>query len=411
MLSYLPFYQAFQTVSDVLDPLRYFAGSSADAFRTHFPCTANTFAGKVLTAGWETFDFLKLTYSRPDFGIDAVMVGRERVAVTEKVVTSTPFCDLLHFSKDTAEAQPKVLVVVPMSGHFATLLTKTVETLLSDHDVYVTDWYNIRDVPKSAGEFGIDEYTDHIIDFVDFLGEDVHLLGVCQPAVPVLVAATVMAEQNHRAQPRSMILMAGPIDTRINPTVVNELATDKPLSWFKRNVIGTVPGRYAGAGRKVYPGFLQITAFMSMNVNRHCNAFIDFYNNLVQGRKDEVEFTRTFYEEYFAMMDLSADFYLQTVERVFQQHHLPLGTWEYRGRPINPAAIRKTALLTVEGERDDICSLGQTMAAHDLCTGLRPYKKAHHMQAGVGHYGVFSGRRWQREVYPLVRDFIMQWED
>lgn len=410
MLSYLPFYQAYQAVSDALDPLRYIAGTSADALKTYFPCTANTFTGKMLVAGLETFDFLKLTYSRPEFGITSVRVGREEVPVTEEVLKSTPFCDLLHFKKDCAEAQPKVLVVVPMSGHFATLLTKTVATLLRDHDVYVTDWYNIREVPRSAGKFGLDEYTDHIIEFLDFLGEDVHLLGVCQPAVPVLVAATVMAEANHPCQPRSMVLMAGPIDTRINPTVVNELATDKPLSWFKRNVIGTVPHQFPGGGRRVYPGFMQITAFMSMNVDRHTNAFLDFYNNTVQGRKDELDVTRIFYEEYFAMMDLSADFYLETVQKVFQEHHLPLGTWEYRGNRINPAAIRRTALLTVEGERDDICSLGQTMAAQDLCSGLRPYKKLHHMQAGVGHYGVFSGRRWQNEVYPLVRDFIMQWE-
>ncbi len=410
MLSYLPFYQTYQAVNDVLDPLRFFAQSASETLQRHYPCSANTFAGKLLTAGWDTFDFLKLTHSRPDFGIDSVRVGRRDVAVTEEVVTATPFCDLLHFKKDCSEPQPRVLVVVPMSGHFATLLTRTVETLLSDHDVYVTDWYNIRDVPLSEGTFGLDDYTQHVIDFLAFLGDDVHLLGVCQPAVPALVATAVMAQDNHPAQPRSMTLMAGPIDTRINPTEVNRLAMERPLSWFRNNVIGTVPRKFAGAGRRVYPGFLQITAFMSMNADRHCNAFLDHYNNLVQGRDTEIEFTRNFYEEYFAMMDLAAEFYLESVERVFQEHHLPLGTWEFRGRPVDPSAIRRTALMTVEGERDDICALGQTMAAHDLCTGLRPYRKAHHMQAGVGHYGVFSGRRWQTEVYPLVRDFILQWE-
>ena len=410
MFSYLPFYQTYQAVNDALDPLRFFSSIAADNFKTYFPCSASTFSGRMLVAGWETFDFLKLTHERPDFGIKKVKVGRQTVAVTEEVVTSTPFCDLLHFKKDCDEAQPKVLVVVPMSGHFATLLTRTIDTLLSDHDVYVTDWYNIRDVPLSDGKFGLDEYVDHVIQFVEFLGSGVHLLGVCQPAVPALVAAAVMAQENHPLQPSSMILMAGPIDTRITPTVVNDLATEKPISWFRKNVIGTVPRKFAGAGRRVYPGFLQITAFMSMNSVRHGSAFLDFYTNTVQKNQGEVDFTRTFYEEYFAMMDLSADFYLETVQRVFQEHQLPLGTWEYKGKRVDPSAIRRTALMTVEGERDDICSLGQTMAAHDLCAGLRPYKKAHHMQAGVGHYGVFSGRRWEMEVYPLVRDFIMQWE-
>ncbi len=410
MFSYLPFYQTYQTVNDMLEPLRHFSNTAADCLTDYFPCAADTFTGRMLVGSWRTFDFLKLTHSRPAFGIESVKVGRQNIAVSEEVVMSTPFCDLLHFKKDSDEVQPKVLVVVPMSGHFATLLTKTVDTLLIDHDVYVTDWYNIRDVPLNAGKFGFDEYTEHVIQFLEFLGSGVHLLGVCQPAVPVLIAASIMAQDNHPNQPRSMILMAGPIDTRISPTVVNELATDKPISWFEKNVIGTVPGKFAGAGRRVYPGFLQISAFMSMNIDNHFSSFLDFFNNTVQKNEAEVSFTRTFYEEYFAMMDLSADFYLETVQKVFQEHQLPRGVWEFKGRRVDPSAIRRTALMTVEGQRDDICSLGQTMAAHDLCTGLHPFKKAHHMQAGVGHYGVFSGRRWQTEVYPLVRDFIMQWE-
>lgn len=393
-----------------MDPFRFFAKTSVESARSYLPYGANTFAGKMLLASLELFDFLKLTHSRPEFNIKSVKVGRQSVAIVEEVSTSTPFCDLLHFKKDCDEVQPKILVVAPMSGHFATLLRNTIETLLCDHDVYITDWYNIRDVPLAAGPFSLDDYTGHIIEFLEFLGGDTHLLGVCQPAVPVLIAAAVMAQENHPAQPLSMVLMAGPIDTRINPTVVNDLATDKPIRWFEKSVIGTVPRKFAGAGRRVYPGILQITAFMCMNVDRHFNAFVDHYSNIVNDKDSDISFTNNFYEEYFAMMDLSADFYLETVRKVFQEHLLPLGGWEYRGKLVDPGAIHHTALFTIEGERDDICSLGQTMAAQDLCSGLHPYKKAHHMQAGVGHYGVFSGRRWQTEVYPLVRDFIIRWE-
>jgi poly(3-hydroxybutyrate) depolymerase len=324
------------------------------------------------------------------------------------VVTSTPFADLLRFRKDVDVAQPRVLLVAPMSGHFATLMRDTIRTLLAEHDVYVTDWGNARDVPVYQGRFGFDEYVAHLVMFLDTIGPGAHLIAVCQPCVAALAAAAVMAEGDHPARPRSLTLMAGPIDCRINPTKVNELATAHPIDWFESRLIATVPWRYPGAWRQVYPGFLQLTAFMSMNLERHVKAFVDLYNALVAGEYEKAEGTRTFYREYFAVADLPAEFYLQTVKRVFQDYALARGALEWQGGRVDPGAIRSTALLTIEGERDDICAIGQTMAAHDLCTGIRPYLKQHHMQPGAGHYGVFSGRRWQQEIYPIVRDMIYQ---
>lgn len=323
---------------------------------------------------------------------------------------ATAFGTLLHFRKDSEVLQPRVLVVAPLSGHFATLLRATVHTLLAEHDVYLTDWHNARDVPLAAGRFGLDEYTGHIMQFLEHLGPGVHLLAVCQPCVSALAATALMAQAGHAAQPRSLTLMAGPIDTRINPTRVNALATGKPMDWFERHLIATVPARYRGAGRRVYPGFLQLVAFMSMNLERHVKAHAEMYRQLTQGDFLEARETRTFYDEYFAVLDLAAEFYLETVKVVFQDHDLPRGRLRWRGEAVDPAAIRRTALLTVEGEKDDICSLGQTLAAHELCTSLRPYRKRHHMQAGVGHYGVFSGRRWQQQIYPIVRNLILSSE-
>ena len=410
MLSHLPFYQTYQLLNDAIEPARKLAKTAAGRIDEALPDGFCMLPGKMMVASWEIFAFLRLTHERPPFGIPSVKVGRREIAVTEEVITSTPFCDLVHFKKDCGQPQPRVLIVAPMSGHFATLVRNTIETLLGDHDVYITDWLNIRNIPLEAGPFGLDQYIEHVIHFLEFMGDNVHVLGVCQPAVPALIATAVMAEDQNPAQPRSMVLMAGPIDTRINPTTVNKLAIEKPIEWFERNVIGTVPKKFPGAGRRVYPGFLQITAFMSMNVDRHFNSVVDLFTSIVNGNKQGEKFTRDFYEEYFAMMDMSAEFYLETVRKVFQEFHLARGIFEYKGRLVKPELIRKSALFTVEGERDDICSLGQTLAAQDLCSKLRPYKRVHHMQAGVGHYGVFSGRRWQTEVYPLVRNFILQWE-
>jgi poly(3-hydroxybutyrate) depolymerase len=399
-------YQAYQSYADMTDPIRFAAKMYSDIFYRPWPGPITETVTTRMTAISDVVSRIGLTHTRPDFKIPNVNVNGRTVDVVEENVLTTPFGTLLHFRKDTNVVQPTVLIIAPLSGHFATLLRATVLTMLRDHDVYITDWHNIRDVSILAGPFDMDCYIDHIIRFMDFLGEDAHLVAVCQPTVGALAASAVMAENGNPNLPRSITLMAGPIDTRINPTSVNVLAKSKPIEWFEKNLIGTVPLRHKGAMRRVYPGFMQISAFVSMNIERHANSFVDLYRHIVNEDIDKAETTRTFYEEYFAMMDLCADFYLQTVRTVFQEHHLPLGTFEYKGRHINPAEIRRSALLTVEGERDDICAIGQTLAAQDLCSSIKPYKKRHHVQTGVGHYGVFSGRRWDNEVYPMVRDFI-----
>lgn len=293
-----------------------------------------------------------------------------------------------------------------MSGHFATLLRGTAQTLLADHDVYITDWHNARDIGLWHGQFGFDEFIDHVITFLQVLGPGVHVVAVCQPCVAVLAAVAIMAEDSDPAQPRSMTLMAGPIDVRVHPTEVNRLATSRPIDWFERNLIGIVPLRYPGAMRRVYPGFVQLAAFMSMNLDRHVKAQIDLFCHLANGEDEKAAAIRAFYDEYCAVMDLPAEFYLQTVRSVFQEHSLPLGKFEWRGRRTDPGAIRRTALFTVEGERDDICGVGQTLAAQELCSGIRPYMKRHHVQTGVGHYGVFAGRRWSNYIYPILRNVI-----
>jgi poly(3-hydroxybutyrate) depolymerase len=296
--------------------------------------------------------------------------------------------------------------VAPLSGHFATLLRGTVQTMLAEHDIYVTDWKNARDVPVAEGEFGFDDFIDYVIGFLDALGPGTHVVAVCQPAVAVLAAVAIMAASGNPAQPSSMTLMAGPIDTRINPTEVNRLATGHAIEWFERNLISRVPSGHPGASRRVYPGFLQISAFMLMNFDRHVRAHAEHFASLVEGDSAKATLHQAFYDEYLAVMDLPAAFYLETVERIFQTQELARGTLVSRGRPVEPAAIRRTALMTVEGENDDICAVGQTLAAQELCTGLHPLKKRHHLQTGVGHYGVFSGRRWAAEIYPRVRQLI-----
>jgi poly(3-hydroxybutyrate) depolymerase len=346
------------------------------------------------------------THDRPDFGIDMVPVDGQLAAVSERPVYRTPFGTLLHFRKPSVSGQPRVLVVGPMSGHFTTLIRPTIRTLLSDHDVFVIDWHNARDIPVEHGRFGLDEYIEHVMQALRHLGPDTHVVAVCQPAVPVLAAVALLAAADDPAQPASLTLMAGPVDTRVNPNRVNTAAETKPLSHFERRLIDTVPARYAGRGRRVYPGVVQLTAFMSMNVKRHLTAHATLYKDLVAGNTVRAESTRAFYEEYGAVMDVPAEFYLETVGRIFQEHHLATGRFTWRGEHVDPAAIRHTALLTVEGAQDDICSPGQTLAAHDLCTGIPEDRKQHHLQPGVGHYGVFSGSRWEAEVYPVIRSLI-----
>lgn len=359
-----------------------------------------------LAAFQEIVSLAGMTHERPEFGIDCVRSRTRTHAVEESVSFSTPFCDLVRFARSDVSGDPKVLLVAPMSGHFSTLLRNTVRTLLLDHEVYVTDWRNTRDVPPAAGVFDLDAFVQHILDFIRHLGPSSHVVAVCQPTVAALAACSILAKAGDPCQPASLTLMAGPIDTRVNPTKVNELANNKPLSWFRDNLISVVPERLVGGGRRVYPGFLQIAAFMSMNAERHAKAFGDLFRHRLGGDNGKADAIRAFYQEYFAIMDLSADFYLETIDQVFQKAALARGEMTFRGERIDLRAMRRTFLLTVEGERDDICAVGQTLAAQDLCTGLRPYMKSHHLQPGVGHYGVFSGKRWESQIYPVVREHI-----
>ncbi len=403
-------YAAYQAHSDMMGAVRAFAGMAARSFGHTGVGMPGHGLVRNLTAAYELIARAGLTHSRPAYGVTHINVGNREVEVREEAAHVTPFGTLLHFKKDIEAEQPRVLLVAPLSGHFATLLRGTVRTMLPEHDVYITDWHNMRDVPRSAGRFGFDEYVEHLIKFIEVIGEGAHVLAVCQPCVAVLEAVAVMAQSQNPAQPRSMTLMAGPIDTRVNPTKVNELANSKSIDWFEKNLIARVPFRYDGAFRQVYPGFVQLAAFLSMNIDRHIKAHRELYENLRLGELDKAKITKDFYDEYFAVLDLSAEFYLETVQWVFQEHRLPKGTLTWNGEKVEPRAIRRTALLTVEGERDDICAVGQTLAAHDLCASLRPYRKRHHMQAGVGHYGVFSGKRWEQQIYPLVKNVILSSE-
>ncbi|MEA2176736.1 MAG: poly(3-hydroxybutyrate) depolymerase [Solirubrobacteraceae bacterium] len=400
-------YAAYQAQSDLMTPLRLASSMMADAIGhlpqslASLPLVRRTAATAEVMALWG------LSHTRPAFGIDSVVVGTEEVAVTEVPAHVTPFGTLLHFRKEVDLAQPPVLLVAPMSGHFSTLLRATVRTMLPEHDVYLTDWHNAREVPVSAGTFGLDGYTQHLIEFLQAIGPGAHMIAVCQPAVQALAATALMAEDDDPARPRSLTLMAGPVDGRINPTVVNSLAVERPLSWFEQNVITTVPLRFAGAGRRVYPGFLQLSGFVSMNPDRHAKAFAGLWDDVARGELAHAARTRDFYEEYFAVLDLTAEFYLETIDKVFQRYLLAKGELEIAGRLVDPAAIRDVALLTVEGERDDVCGIGQTSAAHALCTSLRPAQRREHLAQGAGHYGVFSGSRWERETYPLIRTMIL----
>jgi polyhydroxyalkanoate depolymerase len=402
-------YQAYQFQDDLLAPMRDMARrlqlmSSALFFG------AGTEMGRHAAAALELMSRFKISHERPEFEITSVTIGNRDVPISVETALDLPFGRLLHFVADVDTPRPRVLVVAPLSGHFATLLRGTVQTLLKDHDVYVTDWANARDVSTSAGRFGMDDYVDYIIRFLEEIGPRGHILAVCQPCVQALVAVAVMSEAKNPATPRTMTLMAGPVDTRESPTKVNELAVSKPLSWFKSELITGVPMGFAGSGRRVYPGFLQLVAFMSMNMERHVEAHRKLYRHLAKGETAEADKIKHFYDEYFAVLDMTEEFYIETIDRVFQRAELASGNYTHHGRKVDPNHIRATALLTVEGGRDDICGLGQTSAAHDLCHSLRPHLRRHHLQANVGHYGVFSGRRWEKEIYPVVRNMILAME-
>ncbi len=400
-------YDAYQAQSDFLAPLRAWAGLTSAAFGETCAGPGANYVFKSIAAAAEIVSRAQLIHQRPNYGIDAVTVEGREVPVAEEAAFDTPFATLLRFKKQTNVEQPRVLIVAPMAGHFPTLLRQTAKTMLADHDVYITDWKSARDVPLNAGRFGVDEYIEHTVRFFEKLGPGAHVVAVCQPCAALLATVAVMAMTNHPCQPRSMTLMAGPVDTRINPTAVNELATGHAIEWFEKNLITTVPRRYPGAHRRVYPGFMQLSAFMSMNMARHIRAHLDLFDHIRKGEDEKADANRKFYDEYFSVADLPAEFYLETVQKVFQEFHLPRGLFEYKGVRVTPAAIKKTALLTIEGERDDICSVGQTMAAHDLCSSIKPFRKKHYVQPGVGHYGVFSGTRWHTQIYPIVRNMIL----
>jgi poly(3-hydroxybutyrate) depolymerase len=366
--------------------------------------------GPIVAASLEVFAHAAAPRGKPDFGIDSVKVRRRQVRVDEQVVLRKPFGQLQHFAREGIDKGPRLLIVAPMSGHYATLLRGTVERLLPGFDVYITDWRDAKCVPLSEGSFGLDDYVDYLIEFLEFIGERTgerpHLLAVCQPAVPAFAATALMNADRNRWRPKTLTRMGGPIDTRKAPTAINTLATQRPLGWFEHNVIATVPMIYPGAGRKVYPGFLQLAGFMAMNLGDHLVSHWEMFKHLVQGDEESAHSTQRFYDEYRSVCDMTADFYLQTVDVVFQRHLLPERQMEHRGRLVDPAAIRDTALLAIEGERDDISGIGQTKAALDIATRLPKAKKQYFLARDVGHYGIFNGRKWRERIAPVVEKFI-----
>jgi poly(3-hydroxybutyrate) depolymerase len=400
-----------------MGPARAAARAGSDALRN--PCFpfASSLPARTTAAACDMFVNATRRYGKPEFGIDEIEIDGKLVPIVEDVALKRPFCDLLHFRREipvkarkNTKVLPKVLIVAPMSGHFATLLRGTVEAMLPEHDVYVTDWTDARAVPLSEGRFGLADYIDYIRDFARFLatdgGERIAIMAVCQPGVPCLAAASLMAEDGDPARPASLILMGSPIDTRINETEPNKLAQSRPLSWFEKNVIVSVPWPSQGFLRRVYPGFLQLSGFMSMNMDRHVDAHWNQFHHLIHGDGESAAAHRSFYDEYLAVMDLTSEFYLETVDQVFQKHTLPEGKFMHRDRPVRLEAIRDTALMTVEGEADDITGRGQTEAALALCTKLPKAKKRAYVQPKVGHYGVFNGSRFRAHIQPRIRDFI-----
>ena len=389
-------------------PLRYLAKASQQLFTNPFSPLAYLPHSSRVAATSELLARVVKRYEKPEFGLSHTLIDGEAVAVHEKVVASKPFCNLLNFRRETKASHPKVLLVAPLSGHYATLLRDTVRAMLPDHDVYITDWIDARLVPLADGYFHFADYVLYMQEFMRQLGPDLHVISVCQPTVPVMAAISLMAAADDPMQPRSMTLMGGPIDTREAPTEVNRYAKTRSLRWFDMHVITRVPLKYPGYMRRVYPGFLQHAGFVAMNSDRHLQAHVDFYNHLVEGDGDSAEAHRKFYDEYNAVMDMPAEYYLETLDKVFMKHQLPKGEMVVAGQHVKPWAIRRTALFTIEGELDDISGPGQTEAAHELCSNIPAARKDHYLVPGVGHYGIFSGRRWRETIYPRVRDFIRQ---
>lgn len=402
------FYQLYEMNHAAMVPFR----AAADAMRLLYANPLNPLAetpvGRTITASLEVFERVTRRYAKPAFGITHTTVDGAEVAVTEEIIWQKPFCNLLHFARDLPKDRPadqNILLVAPMSGHYATLLRGTVEALLPHADIYITDWIDARMVPLSDGHFDFDDYVDYVIEMLHEIGPGTHVVGVCQPSVPVLAAVAVMEKHNDKALPATMTLMGGPIDTRINPTAVNKLAEEHSLDWFQDNVIMSVPWPQPGFARRVYPGFLQLSGFMSMNLDRHLVAHKDFFEHLVKNDGESADKHREFYDEYLAVMDLTEEFYLQTVDAVFIRHLLPKGELTHRGEPVDTTAITRVGLLTVEGENDDISGLGQTRAAHTICPNIPDEKRMHYMQPDVGHYGVFNGSRFRRDIVPRMVAF------
>jgi poly(3-hydroxybutyrate) depolymerase len=403
----LMLYSLYEMQHAALQPMRALAEVQTQALKLPYLPMNYTPAARTWAAGLEVFSNITRRYPKPKFGFTSTLVDGQPRKVTERIALRLPFGQLKHFEREGCadRKDPKLLIVAPLSGHYATLLRGTVEAMMPNHEVYITDWRDARDVPLREGPFELDDYIDYVREFIDLLGPGSHVMAVCQP---VLAAVALMSAENHPNLPRSMTLMGGPIDTRISPTVPNDLAQERSLEWFEHSVISRVPFPHAGFMRPVYPGFVQLTGFMTMNLDRHVGAHVRLFHHLVKGDGDSVEAHNRFYDEYLAVMDLPAEYYLQTVQRVFQEHQLPRGLMECRGEKVDTKAITKTALLTIEGEKDDISGVGQTQAAHTICPNIPAAKRGHHLQAGVGHYGVFNGRRWREEIAPKVTAFIRQ---
>lgn len=407
-------YQLHEMQRSFLTPLMQWADASSKLFSNPVSPFAHTPFSQRIAAGYELMYRLGKDYEKPAFGIDTTTIKGEEVGIVEEAAVTRPFCKLLHFKKDlpeaafTALAQPTVLLVAPLSGHHSTLLRDTVRALLPNHDVFITDWIDARMVPLAEGPFHLHDYIYYVQDFIRTLGPDVHVISVCQPTVPVLAAISLMASNNDPKLPKTMTMMGGPIDPRKSPTAVNDLAVEKPFSWFENTVIYSVPGNYPGFGRKVYPGFLQHAGFIAMNPGRHAQSHREFYQHLMRGDDESAESHRQFYDEYNAVLDMPAEYYLDTIRTVFQEFRLPAGTWEVGGQLVRPQDIKTVALFTIEGELDDISGAGQTQAAHDLCSSIPEHMKRDFVAPKAGHYGIFSGRRWRESICPKIGEFIRE---
>lgn len=402
-------YHLYEWHKTALSPLNMLAQATRMALQHPLMPASYTRMGRAIAAGAELMERTTRRYHKPTFDFGTCVVAGKEVAVEEEILGEHTFCRLVHFARDVPADRPpdpQILVVAPLSGHYATLLRGTVEALLPEHDVYITDWKDARTIPLSEGDFGLDDYVDYLIDFIRGLGPEINIIAVCQPAVPVLCAVALLAAANDPAQPRSMTLMGGPIDVRRAPTAVTEFGRKHSIDWFKRRVVAEVPPVYPGAFRKVYPGFIQLMGFMSMNAGNHVREHMNLFKNLVVGDGDSAERHRKFYDEYLAVMDIPARFYLDTVDHVFKKASLPRGELMIRGKLVDPSKITRTALCTIEGELDDISAPGQTYAAQDLCSSLPPNMREHYLQLGVGHYGIFNGRKWREVIMPKLRNFI-----